>query len=233
MSPRAPARRDGDDGCLGGAVLLGRRPRRRPGRRAAASVCVARPLRAAPRATRRARATTRRELPRSRRRESARRSRGRAASRPRLLRQEHDADHAGARLLGRARDARHRRRDRDDAAARPRLRPLHALHRRVPDGRARRAWSARRESVPVVLDAGSDRGAGEVPRGARRVGLRLRHLPGRVPVEQGYREAPGRRSSSRSTRHRTSRSSTGSRVPGTISSPSSIASTCRATTRAG
>ena len=52
------------------------------------------------------------ELPRARGREPARRPRGRRAGRPRLLRQEHDADHADARLLGRARHARHRRRDR-------------------------------------------------------------------------------------------------------------------------
>ena len=33
--------------------------------------------------------------------------------------------------------------------------------------------------------------------GARRPGLRLRHLPGRLPVEPGHREAPGRRRSRR------------------------------------
>ena len=44
-----------------------------------------------------------------------------------------------ARLLGRARHARHRRRARADAAARRRLRLVHALHRRLPDRRARRA----------------------------------------------------------------------------------------------
>ena len=65
----------------------------------------------------------------------------------RLLRQEHDADHARARLLGRARHARHRRRDRADAAARARLRPLPPLHRRVPDRRAGRARHARLRRV--------------------------------------------------------------------------------------
>ena len=36
-----------------------------------------------------------------------------------------------------------------------RLRPLHALHRRLPDGRARRAGRARCDEVPLVLDAGA------------------------------------------------------------------------------
>ena len=44
----------------------------------------------------------------------------------------------------------------------------------------------------------------------RRAGLRLRHLPGRVPVEPRHREAPRRRRSCRPAPSRTSRSSTGS-----------------------
>ena len=121
--------------------------------RAAAALRVARPLRAPARAARRARAAARRRLPRARRRERPRRPRGRRARGRRLLRQEHDADHAHARLVGRARHARHRRRARADAAARRGLRQLHALHRRVPDRRARRARRARRDAVPLVLDA--------------------------------------------------------------------------------
>ena len=97
------------------------------------------------------------ELPRARRREPARRPRGCRALGRRLLRQEHDADHAPPRLVGRARDARHRRRARADAAARRRLRLLHALHRRLPDRRARRAGRARRDALPLVLDAGGRR----------------------------------------------------------------------------
>ena len=52
----------------------------------------------------------RRRVPRARRREPARRPRGRGALRRRLLRQEHAADHAAPRLVGRARHARHRAR---------------------------------------------------------------------------------------------------------------------------
>ena len=180
---------DGAHGRLGGPVLLGRRARAGRRRGAAAAVRLARPLRAPARPARRARAAARRALPRPRRREPARRPRGSAAGRGRLLRQEHDADHPRARLVGRARNARHRRRDRGDAAARSRLRPLPALHRRLPDGCARRAGRARREPLPLVLDAGSRAGAGGVPRGARRIGVRLRHLPGRLPVEPRGREA--------------------------------------------
>ena len=61
----------------------------------------------AAREARRARPAARRRLPRARRREPARRPRGRGPLRGRLLRQEHDADHAPPRLVGRARHARH------------------------------------------------------------------------------------------------------------------------------
>ncbi len=60
-----------------------------------------------------------------------------------------------ARVVGRARGARHRRRDRGQPAARPRLRRVPAVHRRVPDRRARRARNTRRDEVPLVLDAGA------------------------------------------------------------------------------
>ncbi len=185
----------------------GPEPSRR--RRPAAALCLARPLRAPPRTPRRPRPLARRELPGARRCEPARRSRGRAPRGRRLLRQEHDVDHPRARLLGRARDARHRRRDRGDAAARARLRPLPALHRRVPHRRSRRAGRARRESVPLVLDAGTGAAAGALPGGARGVGLRLRHLPGRLPLEPGDREAAGGFGARRTRPSRMCRSSTG------------------------
>ena len=68
-----------------------------------------------------------------------------------------------------------------------------ALHRRLPDGRARRAGRARRDEVPLVLDAGAaGRSPSEYRARARGAGLRLRHLPGRLPVEPRRREAPRR-----------------------------------------
>ena len=54
-----------------------------------------------------------------------------------------------------------------------RLRLLHALHRRVPDGRARRARHARLDPLPLLLDAGARCRSGAVSRCARRPRLRL------------------------------------------------------------
>ena len=65
------------------------------------------------------------------------------------------------------------------------------LHRRVPDRRARRAGHARRDALPLLLDAGARGGARSRTARPRRAGLRLRHLPGRVPVEPRHRETPG------------------------------------------
>ena len=172
----------------------------RPARpRAAAALHVVRRVRGAAREARRARRAARRRVPRARRREPARRPGGGGSERRRLLRQEHDGDHAAARLVGRARNARHGRRARADAAARARLRLLPPLHRRVPDRCARRARHARRDALPLLLDAGACADPGGVPRGARRAGVRLRHLPGRVPVESRHREsaAPAHRSAAR------------------------------------
>ena len=114
-------------------------------------------VRRAARTARRSRPGDRRDLPGARRREPARRPRGGRAERGRVLRQEHDADHPQPRVLGRARNARQRSRARVDAATRHRLRRLQDLHRRVPDRRARRAGHARRDEMPLVLDAGAAR----------------------------------------------------------------------------
>ena len=122
---------------------------------------------------------------------------GAVAGGRRLLRQEHACDHAAPRLVGRARDARQRPRRRAVRAARRRLRLVHALHRRLPDGRARRAGDARLDALPLLLDAGAGADPGRVPRRARRVRLRLRHLPGRLPVEPRRREAPRGRPAAR------------------------------------
>ena len=164
-------------------------PPRPRGPRPAAALHLARPLRRPAREARRARPPARWRVPRAGRREPARRPRGGRAFGCRLLRQEHDGAHAPSRLMGRARNARDHGRARAHRAARSRLRLVHALHRRLPDRRARRGGRARRDAMPFVLDAGARARPGAVPRGARRAGLRLRHLPGRLSVEPRRRAA--------------------------------------------
>ena len=144
------------------------------------------------RTARRAREAPGRRVPRPRRCEPARRPRGGGTVRGRLLRQEHDADHPPARLVDRARDARHDRGRRSDRTARARLRLVHALHRGVSDRSARRAGRRRCDQVSFVLDAGAGADPRGVPRRARRAGVRLRHLPGRLSLEPRCREAPSR-----------------------------------------
>ena len=229
--PSRDAARGRAHGRLGRALLLARGRGAAAGPRAAAALHLVGRVRRAARAAGRARPPARRRVPRARGREPARRPRGGRALRGRLLRQEHDADHAAPRLVGRARDARHDRRAGGDAAARRGLRLLHALHRRLPDRCARGGRRARRDALPLVLDAVGRPVAGGVPRGARRPRLRLRHLPGRVPVEPRRREAAGR---GRRTQEqsRTSRSPTGSRPTTKSSPPATTGCSSRATTRA-
>src|SRR3954447_13226362 len=63
----------------------------------------------------------------------------------------------------------------------------------APGGGAERAWCVRCPPLPLLLDTGAGRSPRVVPRGARRVGVRVRHLPGRLPLESWDREAaPGR-----------------------------------------
>ena len=71
-----------------------------------------------------------------------------------------------------------------------------ALHRRMPDRRARRSGHARLEPLPLLLDAGTGVRSGAVPGAARLAGLRLRHLPGGLSVEPRDREAQRRASRS-------------------------------------
>ena len=136
------------------------------------------------------------------------------------------------RVLGRARDAGHRRRARADAGARRRLRELHALHRRMSDRGARRAGSARLDPLPLLLDADRRRDPRRRdgrPRGPR---LRLRHLPGRLPVEPRRREA-ARRCRRPTTRCPWCRSPTGSRARRSGWHASSTGCSSRGTIRAG
>ena len=76
--------------------------------------------------------------------------------------------------------------------SRPRLRLLPPLHRRLPDERARRARRPGHERLPLLLDAIADIDPRAGARGDGGPCLRLRHLPGRLPVEPRRREAPRR-----------------------------------------
>ena len=184
---------------------------RRP-RRPHAALRLERSLRAAARAPHRARrppAGARRALRRVRRLQPPRRPRRRGARGPGLLGPQHDGDRARRGVVRGARGDRHRRRARAGGGARAaRLRLLHALPRRLPDRRADRARRARRDALPVDDDAGARAGVRGARGGARGPRLRLRHLPGRVPLERraGAAAAP----TCPSTRARGSRSPTGS-----------------------
>ena len=59
-----------------------------------------------------------------------------------------------------------------------------------PTGALDEPGTARRDALPLVLDAVAGADPGGVPRAARGPRLRLRHLPGRLPVEPRRREAP-------------------------------------------
>ena len=174
----------------------------------------------------------RRRLPRARRCEPARRPRGCRPERRRVLRQEHDADHAEARLVGRPGDA-----DHGPSSSTP-TPPLDADCgdcRLCIDACPTRAldepgtldatkclsyWTQAPEAIPEPYRAG-----------ARRAGLRLRHLPGRVPVEPRRREAPRRRA--RQTRGHVDLRDVARRRTGRSSSRPTRASTSRATILAG
>ena len=146
---------------------------------------LVRPLRGAAREARRARPQARRLLPRARRRERPRRPRGSRTRRRRLLRQEHAADHAAARLVGRARHPRlgsgrsSRRRLSMPAAARAGS----ASTRARPERSTTRARSTRTAASRTGRSARA--GSRALPGAARLAGLRLRHLPGACPWNRG------------------------------------------------
>ena len=155
---------------------------------------------------------------------------------PRVLGAQHDGDRARRGVVRRARRDRHGRRARARRRARAaRLRLLHALPRRLPDRRADRAGRARRDALPLDDDAGARADARGARGGARGPRLRLRHLPGRLPVERRARRAAA--PTCPSTRARGSRSPTGSScrttscwsATRTSTCPSAIRATCAAT----
>ena len=115
-----------------------------------------------------------------------------------------------------------------DPAARDRLRRVSPLRRRVPDRGARRAGRPRLDALPLLLDAVAGADPGRVQGAARGPRVRLRHLPGRLPMEPRRREAPCRRAARRG---RSSRSSTGSRPTTRSCARATTACTSRATIR--
>ena len=74
-----------------------------------------------------------------------------------------------------------------------------ACSRRVSHRRHRRAGHARRDALHLVPDDRVAQGAADEPLRAAdgRAGLRLRHLPGRLPLEPPRRRCPRRRSGRR------------------------------------
>ena len=114
------------------------------------------------------------------------------------LGQEHLPAPPRARLLVLPRRDRDRPRPARRRAARRHVRHLHRLPRRLPDRGLPRAVRARRHALHQLPD---DRGEGRDPGGAARgrgpPRLRLRHLPGRVPVEPQAAPPRRRRPSSR------------------------------------
>ena len=124
--------------------------------------------------------------------ERPRRSRGGRSRRRRVLRQEHDGDHAPVRLLGRSRGARHRRRDRADrrrsrstagraGSASTRARPARSTSR-ASSMRRSASRTGRRRRRPIPEEYRAELG---------RNGVRLRHLPGRVPWNRGVEKRRG------------------------------------------
>ncbi len=109
LLPSGAARPGGAQRRLGGPLLLPSRTRAGGRRGEATPLHVVRRLRRAAGGAGRARGPARRSVPGPGGRERPCRSRGCRPGRSRLLRQEHDADHAPLRLVGRARHARDRR----------------------------------------------------------------------------------------------------------------------------
>ena len=116
----------------------------------------------------------------------------RGRGRPRGLGQEHLPAPPRARLVVLPGRGRHRPRAGAGRAAARHVRHLHRLPGRLPHRRPARALRARRHALHQLPD---DRGQGRHPRGAPRgrgpPRVRLRHLPGRLPLEPAA--APRRR----------------------------------------
>ena len=104
---------------------------------------------------------------------------------PGLARQAHADARARRRLDVLPRRDLRRHRAAADRRRRAALRPLHGLHGRLPDAGDRRARAPRRAPLHLLPDHRERRSdPARVPPRDRQPHLRLRRLPGRVPVEQ-------------------------------------------------
>ncbi len=234
LPPRAARARGAQRDRGGAAALAARRAAARRAGRPHAALRLERSLRAAARApdgAGRATPGARCALRRLRRLQPPRRSRRRRARRARVLGAQHDGDRAGPGLVRRARRDRHRRRAGTGRRARAAgLRLVHALPRRLPDGRPDRARRARRDALHLHDDAGARADARRARGGARGSRLRLRHLPGRVPLER--RPGSPRVPSCPRIRARGCRWPSGSSCPARSCWRGTRTSTCRSATRA-
>ena len=124
-------------------------------------------------------------LPRVRGLDSALRARVRRGGRARLDRQERLPDRRRARQLSPAGRDPDGPRPAGRRSGRRELRILHALSRRVPDRGVPRAGAARRGPLPRLLDHRASRpDSRPVEGGGRPARLRLRRLPGGLPLER-------------------------------------------------
>ena len=240
LSPRAArAGRSLGDRRRPSAVASGCRSSRRP-RRADAALRLARPLRAAPHATRGTggAAAERARRPRDglRRLEPPRRPRGGHPFRSRVLGAQHDGDRAGRGLVRGARRARDRPRARARRGSRAAgLWKLHAVPRRVPDRRARRARRARRprlpldrpHSGPIRFPTPTRMRSAIACTGATSARTSARGTP--APRCGAPASSPTRRRGSRCASGSSCPTTSCSRATGTSTSPRAIPATCVAT----
>ena len=195
------------EGLLPGArsVVVPRRApfRRTLGRGRRLAIRPVRPWRRLPRHAARARAGRPRtgpradrhrlELPRLRRLDADRRAGIRRGGGSGLDRKERLPDRPGARLVSAAGRDPARPRSSCGRARRRAVRILHAVPGCLPHRRLRRARPARRRPLPRLLDDRAPRPDSRHVEGrARRPRLRLRRLPGGLPVERTSRARGGR-----------------------------------------
>ncbi|CAA9585437.1 MAG: Epoxyqueuosine reductase, partial [uncultured Thermomicrobiales bacterium] len=158
--------------------------------------------------------------PASRRHGADRGPRGGRPRRAGLVRQERVHHRARARVLGAPRRTVARSGVGGGCAASTELRALPDLPRPLPDRRHRRTVHRRDAPLPLLPDdRAAGRDPGRAPSAPWRLGLRLRRLPGRLPVHPSRPARPGPRFSSPLARERVpvappAADDHGGRVPG-------------------